>query len=391
MGRSIAIAALLTLVLVGCASDSSLTINVESRPTPTPDATPTATPEPAPTATPMPTPMSEPTPTATLVPTPAPTPTPEPTPTPVPEPSPEPTSEPSPEPTAEPVDPAEAAFARFNEERQQMGLDPLRPAVEGDASYIPAFDLFELLVGCDDPLDRIEELQRGDLDAMSIAPSTEGTECGLKVTAYHVVPDDQKMRVDRETWDCFKESRGLHEESDVSCGGRYTGYSRDHVKWLPSDVLYFVAASADNGAAFQDTYVPWVEEKLGVTMSLTESEGAAHLILHLGAENPPQGCGHALGCNIYTESEDRRYAEIYVSAGAAQYEGQVLKHELLHALLPMGHLPEGNFLMSVRPTDSTQTHDLSEKEEKLLALYVNPYLREGMTMEQFERYLVIEG
>ena len=69
----------------------------------------------------------------------------------------------------------------------------------------------------------------------------------------------------------------------------------------------------------------------------------------------------------------------------------MLKHELLHALLPMGHLPEGNFLMSVRPTDPDQTHELTPLEEKLLALYTNPYLREGMTMEQFERYLVIEG
>ena len=272
-----------------------------------------------------------------------------------------------------------------------MGLDPLPPAVDGDASYIPAFDLFELLVGCEEPLERIAELQRGDLDAMSIAPSTEGTECGLKVTAYHVVPDEAKMRVERATWECFIQSRGLHEESDVSCGGRYTGYSRDHVKWLPSDVLYFVKVSADEGEGFASTYVPWVEAKLGVTMSLTESREAAHLILHLGVENVPQGCAHALGCNIYTESEDRRYAEIYVSADAGQYEGQVLKHELLHALLPMGHLPGGNFLMSVRPEDQEQTHDLSEKEEKLLALYTNPYLREGMTMEQFERYLVIEG
>ena len=75
----------------------------------------------------------------------------------------------------------------------------------------------------------------------------------------------------------------------------------------------------------------------------------------------------------------------------AGYTGQVLKHELLHALLPMGHLPEGNFLMSVRPDDPAQTHDLTPFEEKLLRLYTNPYLREGMTMEQFARYLVIEG
>ena len=269
-----------------------------------------------------------------------------------------------------------------------MGLDPLAAAVADDPSYISAF---ELPVGCDDPLERIAELQRSDLDAMSIAPRTEGTDCGLDVTAYHIVPDGQKMRVEKAVWDCFVQSSAFHEDNDVSCGGRYTGYSNDHVKWLPSDMLYYVVVSADSGAEFSSTYVPWVEEKLGVLMSLTESQEAAHLLLHLGVENPPQGCtpGHQ-GCNIYTESEDRRFAHIYVSA-PAEYTGQVLKHELLHALLPMGHLPEGNYLMSVMPTDPTRTHDLTPLEEKLLKLYTNPYLREGMTMEQFARYLVIEG
>ena len=130
-----------------------------------------------------------------------------------------------------------------------------------------------------------------------------------------------------------------------------------------------------------------------MTLSETENPDEADLFLHLGAESPP-GCMHqeglALGCNILKEDEHGYSAAIYTSA-PHDYFHQVIRHELLHALLPMGHLPEGNYLMSVRPEDPTRTHDLTPWEEKLLALYVHPYLRESMTMEKFREYLVVEG
>ena len=56
----------------------------------------------------------------------------------------------------------------------------------------------------------------------------------------------------------------------------------------------------------------------------------------------------------------------------------------------MGHLPAGNTLMTVQPGDPSQTNNLTPKEEKLLKLYVDPYLRDGMTMDEYKQYLVIE-
>ena len=46
--------------------------------------------------------------------------------------------------------------------------------------------------------------------------------------------------------------------------------------------------------------------------------------------------------------------------------------------------------MSVRPEEPSQTQTLTAREEKLLALYTNQYLRDGMRMERFRRYLIIE-
>ena len=135
------------------------------------------------------------------------------------------------------------------------------------------------------------------------------------------------------------------------------------------------------------SYVPWIEEKLKAEVSEAASADSANLFLHLGAESP-QGCPHAMGCSIFEEVEDRQFATIYISA-SDEYFGQVIKHEILHSLIPMGHLPEGNYLMSVRPEDPSQTHELSALEEMLLTLYNHPYLRADMTMERFRRYLVI--
>ncbi len=264
-----------------------------------------------------------------------------------------------------------------------MGLSEFKLFVEGDDSFIP---VQELLVGCEARVEEYEELVREDLDGISFSISAEGTECGLRVVTYHIVPMDRKMKVESRIWDCFSESRDFREASDVSCAGRYTFLGR-HVKWLPKEVLYTIV----EGEALRDkfrSFIPWIEQKLKVEVSEAQSSETANLFLHLGVESPPN-CPHRLGCNTYEEVEDKRFATIYVSA-PDEFFGQVLKHELLHALLPMGHLPEGNYLMSVRPTDPSQTHELTADEEKLLQLYTNPYLSEDMTMEQFRRYLIIE-
>ena len=355
-------------------------------PTTTPTNTPLPPPAPANTLEPPPTPVSTNTPPPTA--TPEPTNTPQPAPTNTPEPTAtntlEPTATPTntPEPTATPIPVTDAAFDRFNDDRQRLGLRPFVAAVEDDDSFIP---VQEFLIGCYESADNYPELHGADLDAIALSESTGGSECGLRVVTYHVVPLDKRQRVERGVWECFSDSRDLQEPNDISCAGRYSAFGF-HVRWHPKEVRYTIV----EGAGMRDkflSYVPWIEEKLKIEVSEAQSAETANIFLHLGVQSPPN-CHHALGCSIYEEFEDKRFAAIYISAGD-EYFGQVIKHELLHSLIPMGHLPVGNYLMSVSPEDPSQTHDLSPLEEKLLSLYNNPYLREDMTMEQFRRYLVI--
>ena len=208
---------------------------VAPAPTPTtPPAEPAPTTAPAPTAAPPPAPepAPAPSPTPTAAPTPTPTPAPEPTATPVPEPTATPT--PAPTPTPDPAAIAQAAFERINAGRAALGLSALKQYVEGDDSFIA---VQEFLIGCEAGVDEYEELQGPDLHGIGLSPSTEGSECGLRVVTYHVVPVEQRMRVERAVWDCFTDNTDIRQPEDVSCGGRYT-FLGGHVRWLPREARY---------------------------------------------------------------------------------------------------------------------------------------------------------
>ena len=274
-------------------------------------------------------------------------------------------------------------YSRFNREREALGLNAFTLADEKDESNVEVWDL---AVGCEDPLELYDQLRRPDIQSISLYQWTESLECAIGVKTYHSVPLNERLRVEKHIWECFMESTDLRQASRVSCAGRYTflGYQ---VLWLPDQVFYTVVEGEEHRSKFT-SLIPWLRETLGIQAIEADSTTAANLFLHFGGQLPA-GCGEAWGCNTWEERPEGNRAWIYVSV-PDEYFGQVLKHELLHALIPMGHLPTGEFLMSARPDDPSKTHTLSGKEKKLLQLYTSPYLHNGMRMEQFRKYLIIE-
>ena len=330
-----------------------------------------ATPIP-PTVPPEPTAKAQPTavPEPTEIPTPTPTPTPIPTPTPVPTATPLPASV------------VETAFARFNKERQIMGLNSLTLAQNLTSDWIK---VQEIVVGCQDPVQAHEELQLKTLHGIGISISDAGSECGLKVITYHIVPESQKMRVEKSIWDCFAQSADINTPGDVSCGGRFEAYGR-HVKWHPEEIFYYTESQVMQSGI--QALTSWVKEKTKVKISEVNSADNANLILYIG-DRTTQECPGRAGCSYARQGFGNEASEIFIFEQGT-YFNQVLKHELLHIILPMGHLPAGNTLMTVQPGDPSQTNNLTPKEGKLLKLYIDPYLRDGMTMDEYKQYLVIE-
>ena len=304
-------------------------------------------------------------------------------------PTPTPTVAPTATPTATPTSGydfpriSNEMFARFNRERQQLGLGTFQRYSEGDVSFI---SVQQFPVGCQDSLLNIMDLQASDITGIGFFPWTQGSECGVLVKTYHVVPVSQRMTVEQSIWDCFKESIDIRQPSDVSCGGRYS-FIDTHVKWLPSRATYTIVTGSADESKFT-ALIPWIKRILGTDVSRAASAGSADIRLHLALDSLPAGCGEAYGCNTFSDNS----GTIYITSDTTSrgYFDQVMKHELLHVLLPMGHLPAGNHLMSVRTTDPSQAGTLSNKELKLMKLYTNPWLRDGMRIEKFREYLVIE-
>ena len=92
----------------------------------------------------------------------------------------------------------------------------------------------EFVIGAKNLSNLAKELQLKTLDGVGISISDAGSECGLKIIAYHIVPDSKKMRVEQSIWDCFAQAADINTPGDVSCGGRFEAYGR-HVKWHPDD------------------------------------------------------------------------------------------------------------------------------------------------------------
>ena len=326
----------------------------------------TSTPVPA-TPTPVP-----PTPTP-MPPTPTPVP---PTPTPVP---------PTPTPTPSPESIVRAAYERINSDRQALGLTALQTHVQGDPSFI-SYEHSQV-IGCYESVEMHESLRDPNLQAIGLTITPNPSECAMDLQFYDVVPVATRLRVSTDVWNCFADARDIQEANPTSCSGRFT-YFGGQVRWLPETVRYTIVENAWDDSRFTD-YIPWIEEKLKVKVVRADDFGSANLFIHLGVEDLPRGCGHASGCNTFRDGGPS--GEIWISENLDErYYAQVLKHEILHVLIPMGHMATGNYLMSARPGDPDQTQTLSELENALLLLYTHPNLRDGMSIEKFREYVIVE-
>ena len=266
-----------------------------------------------------------------------------------------------------------------------MGLSALQSYVEGDASFI-SYE-FSQVIGCYESVEMHESLRAPNLQAIGLTVTPNPSECAMDLQFYDVVPVATRLRVTTDVWNCFKTSRSIQEANPTSCGGRFS-FLGGHVRWLPETVRYTIVENSGDDLDFT-YYIPWIEEKLKVKVVRADSDNPANLFLHLGVENLPVGCGHAHGCNTFSDGGPS--GRVWISSSVPQkFYTQVLKHELLHVLLPMGHMETGNYLMSAIVDDPNQTQQLSALENDLLALYTHPNLRDGMSMEKFEEYLVIE-
>ena len=209
--------------------------------------------------------------------------------------------------------------------------------------------------------------------------------------------------VSREVWECYRDST-INRQDDIGCAGRY---DESVVKWdLDRPLKVWATGDPD----YVDVLWATLDELspiLDMTFTRVLSQDEADLkvwvgiTLDEGPEDLRSGeCVDAAGCAFTSWSSD------YVIDGASigvwtvgsdwfhsvglvdRRIENVTLHELLHALMPMGHRDDP--LSAVNNINAPDWINLDPLEEALIRLHRNRLIRPGMTMEQVRELVVLE-
>ena len=209
--------------------------------------------------------------------------------------------------------------------------------------------------------------------------------------------------VSREVWECYSDDT-INKQDDIGCA------ARDYESVAKWDIDRPMKVWATGDPEYVDvlwTTLDRLSPIFDLTFTSVQSEGDADLKAWVGvtdAEGPEDlrsdDCFDAAGCALTTVSND--YVVDRASIGVWTVEDDwfqmvgllgrriehVMLHELLHALVPMGHRDDP--LSAVNNINAPDWVALDPLEEALIRLHRNRMIRPGMTMEQVRGFIVLE-
>ena len=215
---------------------------------------------------------------------------------------------------------------------------------------------------------------------------------------------DKILGVSREVWECYRDSE-INRQDDIGCAGRE---EKSVVKWdLDRPLRIWATGDPD----YIDVLWATLDRLLPIfdmTFTSVQSEGDADLKAWVGItrdEGPEHlrsgKCVDAAGCAYRNWSTD--YVAYDASIGVWTVEADwlhraglvdrhiehVTLHELLHALMPMGHRDDP--LSAVNNINAPDWITLDPLEEALIRLHRNRLIRPGMAMEEVRELIVLEN
>jgi len=218
----------------------------------------------------------------------------------------------------------------------------------------------------------------------------------------HEVPA-KIVGVSREVWECYRDSK-INRQDDIGCAGRD---DKSVVKWDLDRPLRVWATGDPDYVDVLWTTLDRLSPIFDMTFTSAQSEGDADLKAWVGItrdEGPERlrsgKCVDAAGCAFASRSND--YVADGASIGVWTVESawhhrvglvdrrieHVMLHELLHALMPMGHRDDP--LSAVNNINAPDWINLHHLEDALIRLHRNRLIRPGMTMEQVRELVVLE-
>ena len=209
--------------------------------------------------------------------------------------------------------------------------------------------------------------------------------------------------VSREVWECY-DDKVINRQDDIGCAAHH--YERI-AKWnLDRPLKVWATGDPRYIGVLWDT-LGRLAPIFGMTFTNSQSQDDADLKAWVGItrdEGPERlrsgDCVDAAGCAFANPNSD--YDIYSASIGVWTVESDwvyktglvdrriehVTLHELLHALMPMGHRDDP--LSVVNNINGPDWIDLDPLEEALIRLHRNSLIRPGMTMEQVRPLIVLE-
>ena len=218
----------------------------------------------------------------------------------------------------------------------------------------------------------------------------------------HEVPA-KIVGVSREVWECYSDST-INRQDDIGCAGRY---DESVAKW---DIDRPLKVWSTGDPEYVD--VLWatlnrLSPIFDMTFTRVQSEGDADLKAWVGvtdAEGPEDlrsdDCFDAAGCAFTTVSNDNVVDRASIGVWTVEDDWlhdaglinrrieHVTLHELLHALMPMGHRDDP--LSAVNNINAPDWIELDPLEEVLIRLHRHPLIEPGMNMDEVRRVVVLE-
>ena len=210
--------------------------------------------------------------------------------------------------------------------------------------------------------------------------------------------------VSREVWQCYRDSK-INRHDDIGCAGRH--YEIVH-KWYLDRPLKVWATGDRKYIDVLWTTLDRLSRIFDMTFTSVQSEGDADLKAWVGitrAEGPEtlrsRDCVDAAGCATAWRSSDGMATEAWIGVWTVESQWihrrglvdrrieHVMLHELLHALMPMGHRDDP--LSAVNNINAPDWINLDPLEESLIRLHRNRLIRPGMTMEEVRELIVLEN
>ena len=209
--------------------------------------------------------------------------------------------------------------------------------------------------------------------------------------------------ISREVWECYSDTQ-INRHGDIGCAGRQTSTV---VKWDTDEPIHVWATGDRKYIEVLWETLGELGPLLGMRFTRADQEEGARLKAYVGVERDDAPadlrsgkCLDAGGCATKSyRSGNVTSAQIGVWTVDSDWVTRVglidrwikhvTLHELLHALVPMGHRDDP--LSVVNNINGPDWVEIGEFEEALIRLHIDPLITPGMTMEEVGEVVLTEA